>query len=536
MKSYYNKNDRHKGIIMTKDPNTKKKIGFLSAIVLVITSCIGAGIFFKSGTILNNVHQNLGLAISAWIIAAIGVIAMALALMEMCGACSASGDKGFMEWNRTFNRRWIYYGCKNFMTFVFMPTTFFFMPLYGLQSILDGISSFGVDVSGVPWWSLVIIAFLIDTWFMFVSGFSSRAANIQSWVVTSLKFIPLIVAMVIGFVIFGLNNSQLPPSINTDVTKHPEWTLFGISPAFGLFTSLSAVFFAYDGFYVACGINTQMKNPKQVPLALVIGLSLVTVIYLLIAVSCIVGSGSGNWFGFKHFFESKGLSTFYGVVSILISIGVFGIVNCDSVWAPRFIEDLIRDDELFNWTKRFKNRLNPDQPKVGVLINYCIFVPICILFALIGSLGYIPGNYDNVNNEVRKLYAFCDLSSTWNAIIVFTFIVLAIYGALKNRFTKKIEIPKKSKIFMPCAIISIVIIALALFTEFFAPLYNLFAMIVELNKGTVIDREYKIGTIMLVIVLLIYVMLMFIPLPWDYRNAKGIIPSRYKTFSIKSRY
>ncbi len=516
---------------MSKDKN--KKIGFLSAIVLVITSCIGAGIFFKSGTILNNVHQSLGLAISAWIIAALGVIAMALALMEMCGACSASGDKGFMEWNRTFNRRWIYYGCKNFMTFVFMPTTFFFMPLYGLQSVLDGISSFGVDVSGVPWWSLIMIAFAIDTWFMFMSGFSSRAANIQSWIVTSIKFVPLIVAMIIGFVIFGLNNNVLPESINTDVTRHPEWTLFGISPAFGLFTSLSAVFFAYDGFYVACGLNTQMKNPRQVPLALVIGLSLVTVIYLLIATSCIVGSDNGNWFGFKHFFEEKGLGTFYGIVSIMISFGIFGIVNCDAVWAPRFIEELIRDDELFNWAKKYKNRLNPDKPKVGILINYCIFVPICIFFGTIGSLGYIPGNYDNVNHEVRKLYAFCDLSSTWNAIIVFTFIVLAIGGALINRHTKRIEIQNKTKTFIPCAIIAIVIISLALFTEFFTPLYNLFAMIVEINKGRVIDHEYKVGTILLVVVLFIYVILMFIPLPWDYKVARGKVPTRYQSFEYK---
>lgn len=45
--------------------NKNKKIGFFSAILLVIGSCIGAGIFFKSGTILNNVHQSLALAISA---------------------------------------------------------------------------------------------------------------------------------------------------------------------------------------------------------------------------------------------------------------------------------------------------------------------------------------------------------------------------------------------------------------------------------------------------------------------------------------
>ncbi len=523
---------------MAKDPNTKKKIGFLSAIVLVISSCIGAGIFFKSGTILNNVHQNLALAISAWFIAALGVIAMALALMEMCGACAVVGDKGFMEWNKIFNRRWIYYGCKNFMTFLYMPITYFFMPVYGMQSILDGISSFGVDVSWVPWWLIMICALLIDAWFVLVSGKSSRAANIQNWIITAFKFLPLAIAMIIGFVIYGQASGHLPADVNTNTTTHPSWTLFGISPAFGLFTSLSAVFFAYDGFYIACGINTQMKKPKQVPLVLIIGLSLVTLIYLLIAVSCMVGSKSGDWFGFKHFFESKGLGIFYGVTSLFISFGIFGIINSYAIWTPRFIEELIRDDELFNWTKKYKNRLNPDKPMVGIWISFVTFVPILIIFCIIGALGYIPSDYDNVNNQVRKLYNFADLSSSWTAIIVFTFIALAIYGALKNRFTKKIEIPNKTKAFIPCAIISLVIICLALFTEFFAPLFNLFSMIHQFAIGNSVDNDYIISTIMMIVVLLIYITLTFIPVYWDKKQVNETPPTtppidKIRSFSYK---
>lgn len=518
---------------MSKDPSLKKKMGFLSAIVLVISSCIGAGIFFKSGTILNNVHQSLALAVSAWVIAALGVIAMALALMEMCGTSTANGDKGFMEWNKIFNRRWIYYGCKNFMTFLYMPITYFFMPVYGMQSILDGLSSFGIDVSWVPWWLILICAFVIDAWFIYVSGRSSRAANIQNWIITAFKFLPLGIAMIIGFVIFGLSNNTLPPDINTSVTNHPSWSLFGISPAFGLFTSLSAVFFAYDGFYIACGINTQMKKPKQVPLALIIGLSLVTTIYLLIAVSCIVGSTSGDWFGFKQFFESRGLGIFYGVVSLLISFGIFGIINSYAIWTPRFIEELIRDDELFNWTKKYKNRLNPDKPMVGIAISFITFTPILVIFTLIGALGYIPSNYDNVNLAVRKLYNFADLSSSWTAIIVFAFIALAIVGALKNRFTNKIHIPNKTKTFIPCSIIALLIISIALFTEFFAPFYNLFAMFHQLAIGNEVEEVHIISTVMLVVVLFIYVSLTFIPVHWDFKTLKQK-NTMYKTFTYRN--
>jgi hypothetical protein len=42
---------------------TKKKIGFVSAIALVVGSSIGAGIFIKNHEILNNVHGSILLAI-----------------------------------------------------------------------------------------------------------------------------------------------------------------------------------------------------------------------------------------------------------------------------------------------------------------------------------------------------------------------------------------------------------------------------------------------------------------------------------------
>ncbi len=519
---------------MAKDPNTKKKIGFLSAIILVISSCIGAGIFFKSGTVLNNVHQSLALAISAWFIAALGVIAMALALMEMCSTSTAAGDKGFMEWNKTFNRRWVYYGCKNFMTFLYMPITYFFMPVYAMQSIIDGISSFGVDVSWVPWWLILVCSFVINSWFIIVSGKSSRAANIQNWIITAFKFLPLAIAMIIGFVIYGIAHAELPAAINSDVTTYPDWSLFGISPAFGLFTSLSAIFFAYDGFYIACGINTQMKKPKQVPLVLIIGLSLVTLIYLLIAVSCMLGSSSGDWFGFKQFFDSKGLLPLYGVVSLFISFGIFGIINSYAIWTPRFIEELIKDDELFCWTKKYKNRLNPDKPLVGIYISFITFTPILVIFTLIGALAYIPSSYNNVNNAVRKLYNFADLTSSWTAVIVFAFIAIAIYGALKNRFTKRIEIPQKTKVFIPAAIISLIIISLSLFTEFFAPFFNLFSIIHQVSIGNHIDKDYIISTVMMILVLFIYASLTFIPVHWDFKVANNDIKSNLKSFSHKA--
>jgi amino acid transporter len=63
---------------------TKKKIGFVSAISLVIGSSIGAGIFIKNHEILNNVHGSILLAVVCWLIAVVGILALAFTLPEIC--------------------------------------------------------------------------------------------------------------------------------------------------------------------------------------------------------------------------------------------------------------------------------------------------------------------------------------------------------------------------------------------------------------------------------------------------------------------
>jgi hypothetical protein len=39
---------------------------------------------------------------------------------------------------------------------------------------------------------------------MIISGLSARAANIQNWVITCVKFLPLAFAIIIGFVLTGV--------------------------------------------------------------------------------------------------------------------------------------------------------------------------------------------------------------------------------------------------------------------------------------------------------------------------------------------
>jgi amino acid transporter len=94
---------KNKGVSI-KNQSTKKKISFFSAILLVIGSSIGAGIFLKNGEILRNVtgSGSIGMALAivlsmiSWIIAIVGVMAMGLTLTELCSGSGEANSQGII--------------------------------------------------------------------------------------------------------------------------------------------------------------------------------------------------------------------------------------------------------------------------------------------------------------------------------------------------------------------------------------------------------------------------------------------------------
>lgn len=116
-----------------------KKISFFSAILVVMGSSIGAGIFFKSKGVLDGSQNSLVLAIVCWIIAAISVVAMALALVEISSA--RNDNLSLIGWTKVFNGRLTFKASKNFMFYIYLPLTYFFMPLYVILSLQDGLGA-----------------------------------------------------------------------------------------------------------------------------------------------------------------------------------------------------------------------------------------------------------------------------------------------------------------------------------------------------------------------------------------------------------
>ena len=512
------KKEKKEGI---SQASKSKKISFFSAILVVMGSSIGAGIFFKSKSVLDNSQNSLILAIFCWIIAAFSVIAMALALIEISSA--RNDNLSVLGWTKVFNGRTTFKASKNFMFYIYLPLTYFFMPLYVIMSLQDGIGAlvnadksaytFGTPVDWLIW---TIISIAISIYFIYVSGISSKVGNIQNKIVTYIKFLPLAFVAIMGFVLVGMNaGGEFSIGVQKPTADLAAGgSLSSFAPGLGMFLAISAIFFAYDGFYVAAGIQSEMEEPKKTPMAILLGLVFTTVIYLIIAISMSINGGSFSDMlnNMETLMPNVG-HVLFGIVNIMIAIGVLGIINGFAMWAPRFTEDLIKEGEL-PFSIKYKDKLNEHKPKVGIMYSFVITIPIVIVFTLIGALAYIDNYGTSYGSGMGKLYTFADLMGTWTALFTFGFITAAIYGGIKNRKTKKVQTDQKSY-FVPMAIIAVIIVGLALTVTILIPILDLL-LIAQLDQAAVEAPEVEgvfvdiiVSRVMLVITLIIFIALSY---------------------------
>ena len=432
---------------------------------------------------------------------------MALALIEISSA--RNDNLSLLGWTKVFNSRTTFKASKNFMFYIYLPLTFFYMPLYFINSLQDGIGalihnnqSIIENKSVIPftfntncdWFIWSIIGFLIFTYFFFFAGISSKVGNIQNKIVTYIKFLPLAFVAIMGFLLVGMNAGgwndvsigvQKPIGDLADLAAGGSLSSF--FPGLGMFLAISAIFFAYDGFYVAAGIQSEMQEPKKTPMAILLGLVFTTTIYLIIAISMSINGGSfSNMLIYMINIMQDAGRILFGIINIMIAIGVLGIINGYAMWTSRFTEDLIKDTFYF----------------------YIIGTFFYFIFVLIGAFGYIDNYGSWYGVGMGRLFTFADLMSTWTALFAFGFITAAIYGGIKNRKTQKVQTDQKSY-FIPMAICAVIIVGIALIVTIIIPILDLLLIaqvdqsVVEANGGNY--SEIIISRISVFVCLLLYI-------------------------------
>lgn len=124
------------------------------------------------------------------------------------------------------------------------------------------------------------------------------------------------------------------------------------STAVRLFSGLVPALFAFGGAHYALWVAGEMKNPRRdVPLALVVGVSIVVVVYLL-----------ANWaylhlLGFNGVVGSKALAADAvsvvwpnagaRIIAAAVALSAFGVLNVQILSGPRLLYGMSRDGRFF---------------------------------------------------------------------------------------------------------------------------------------------------------------------------------------------
>jgi amino acid transporter len=112
----------------------------------------------------------------------------------------------------------------------------------------------------------------------------------QNFILTYLKFIPILFAIFGGIFYFALAGSQ--NTILAGDNTGPE-KLSQLSPIFGVISAIPAIFFAFDGFYSSTSAYSDMKEPKKFSSALSVGIALTGALYMLISIGMLLGAKGG---------------------------------------------------------------------------------------------------------------------------------------------------------------------------------------------------------------------------------------------------
>lgn len=238
----------------------KKNMGVASATSIVVGCVIGAGVFFKPYAIYQATGGAPGLGLLSWILGGLMSILGALTFAEIAVMIPRTG--GMVTYlGEVYNRK-VGFLAGWMQVVIFYPA---YVAGYGVKVGTELSSMFGTNVS-LPIGILVIAGIVV------INVIGSGSAGVFQIVSTVCKLIPLILITIAGFVIGGSHDPLLTPVLGE-----------GVSAGSAVGTTLLAVLFAFEGWTNVGTIAGEMKKPaKDLPKAIVGGVSIIMAVYLLI--------------------------------------------------------------------------------------------------------------------------------------------------------------------------------------------------------------------------------------------------------------
>lgn len=334
----------------------KKNLGLFEAMAIVIGMVIGSGIFFKPAIVFQNAGSPL-LGILAWVVGGIIAIAAGLTISEIAAMIPKVGGlyaylKEIYGEKVAFLLGWVqtllyYPGSIAALAIVFATQGAFLVPMTAFQQKILGI--------------VVVIALTIS------SAYSTKLSGKIQGISTVAKLIPIFILVFFG--IINGSSADFTPTASTSIT---------IS---GFGAAILGTLWAYDGWASVANMAGEIKNPaKNLPRAIILGLSSVVIVYAVINIAIISVIPFNEAVSSETIASDVAVRLFGNGGAIFIAIGImvsiFGTLNGYILTGPR-VTYAMGEEKIIPFSNVFGKLSSSGTPKNAFILQgvlACIYV------------------------------------------------------------------------------------------------------------------------------------------------------------------
>ncbi len=343
-----------------------------SAVVLVVSSVIGSGVFKKVAPMAAELGSPL-LVLLCWFLAGLITLFGALSNAEIAGMFAGSGGE-YVYFKRIYGRFMAFlYGWSVFaviktaavssIAYVFAQSFNSIIPLPHLPASQESIELLGVfrplENIGVKLFTILLILLLT---FLNTRGLKG-GARFSSFI-TALVITGLLLTVLSGLILGGGSLKNITAHSVDFIPR--KWTDFAFIKA--IFASMLAAFWAYEGWNTIGFLGGEIHNPnKNIPRALFGGMAVIIIAYLLVNFTYLyvlpiddmmdVYHARNEIAGvtvIRHFAGQSGAL----ILSLLILITTLGCTNSTIIMPPRIYQVMAKDKLFFKGVVDIHPRYN----------------------------------------------------------------------------------------------------------------------------------------------------------------------------------
>ena len=339
-----------------------RRLGFFTAVTIVIGSMIGSGIFKKSASMSGDLGAP-GIVLAVWVIAGLVSLIGALTNAEVAGILPRAGGQ-YVYFREMYGKFFGYiYGWSVFsviqtasiaaIAYVFSGYLEYFFPAphlspeweawgfslkWGEQVLLD---CYPLKDIGLKLMTIFLIMFLST-----VNYFGVVFGGVVQVVFTVLKNVALAFIIVVALIWGAGSVTNFSPFVNS-AFQFPAGSLLG-----GIVLALSGAFWAYDGWNNITYLGAECKDAQRtIPKAMIFGMCFVIAVYLLVNLAYFyvlpIEAIAGSTFLASDVMQ-KAVGGWGGAfVAIAVMVSTFGTTNGTILVSARVYYAMAKDGLFF---------------------------------------------------------------------------------------------------------------------------------------------------------------------------------------------